>query len=196
MKPVAVKTVSSPTVKILVSCLLILGAILSSLTVNAFTQTQMASVTETVLSTTVTIRATCHWIWWDLIIAPGTFEIVGTIGPASSSINFYIMNQQQYSGFEAGGASYCGRGPYPALVASELNSTSAYALQWKNPPPGNYILIFYSAASSLSIIPFTLRAIFNLEQSTATTTISTTVIMTTYQSTTTVTIYTSTTTTT
>lgn len=152
-------------------------------------------MTETFLITTATVsRKTCFYILWGLDIAPGTAALVGTIGPPSESIDFYIMTQQQYSSFQT---SECGTGPYDALVAAHpLSSTSSYALDWKNPPPGSYFIILDSENLPLKpiTVPMTIEGVFYLAQNVTTTTINTTVIMTTYQSTTTITVYQTTTT--
>jgi hypothetical protein len=198
MKSMITKTFSHRTIKFLVSSLLILGALtLPNLTGNVFSQTQMATVTETIVSTSATMPplpgAGCHWLWWSMIVAPGTSELVGTIGPPSSRLYFFIMNGEQESVFEA---DQCNGGYYAAIVSHPFDTTSSYELDWKNPPPGQYFFIFDNeAAPGESItVPFTLVGIFNLEQSRTTVTISTNVNLTTYQSTTTVTVYQSTTT--
>lgn len=193
-----VKTFSPRTIKIFVASLLILGAVtLPSLTVNVFSQTQKTTVTETIVSTIATMpplpNAGCHWLWWSMIIAPGTSELVGTIGPPSLKLYFFIMNEEQESVFLT---DQCNGGAYAAIVSHPFDTTSSYELDWKNPPPGQYFFIFDNEAAPAEsiVIPFTLVGIFNLEQSRTTVTISTNVILTTYQSTTTVTVYQSTTT--
>jgi len=165
-------------------------------TTQVLSQGQMGTVTQTIVSTTGTmlpLSGECRWLWWSMIIAPGTSELRGNIGPPSiPPVFFFLMNQQQEALFLG---DECNGGSYAAIFSYEfINATSSYQFDWKNPAAGQYFLIFDNegAVASQILIPFTLVGVFNAEQSM--TTVTTNIVLTTYQSTTTVTYYMNTTT--
>jgi ribosomal protein L40E len=139
----------------------------STNTVGTTTQTIVTS--NTFASTTNTISQVgghhCFFDYWNVTIDPGTLDVTGTIGPPSSKIDFFIMNQNQYFDFDH---STCGAAPYSAEVAV-YGLTSTYSLDWNNPPPGWYYFIFSSetfgtAAQGTITTPFVLVATFNQVQ--------------------------------
>ena len=140
------------------------STIYSTNTVGTITQIIVSS--NTFISTTDTIAkavlAHCTFDDWNITIDPGTTEVTGTIGPPSSTIDFYIMNQNQFSNFNH---SACGNTPYAAEVAV-YDLTSTYSLDWKNPPTGWYYFIFSTETSGNSAIatPFVLVATLSQEQ--------------------------------
>jgi hypothetical protein len=97
--------------------------------------------TNTFASDTLTLQAGnarfCFFNYFNVTIDPGTTEILGSIGPPSTSFDFYIMNQAQYAEFNH---SECGE--THAAVVSKYAITSIYDLDWKNPSPGWYYFIF------------------------------------------------------
>jgi hypothetical protein len=108
-------------------------------------------------------HAYCNWDYWNLTVNPGTSEITGTIGPDNTRIGFYIMTQQQYNDFKNSVAGDCA-GPWNGDVVVE-SLTSAYALNWTNPPPGSYYVVFFNYGSSFPITtPFFLVATSAQEQ--------------------------------
>jgi hypothetical protein len=121
---------------------------------------------NTFVSTEDTLQAPtgahgCYFDWWNITIGQGTTEVTGTIGPPSSQIDFYIMNPQQYVLFDH---ESCDQAPYDAQIAS-YGLTSAYSLDWKNPTPGWYAIVFFNPSlggNAYTITtPFTLVASSN-----------------------------------
>jgi len=143
---------------------LLTQTVYSTNTIGTTTQTIVSS--NTFISTTDTIGNSgthiCTFDYWNITIDPGTIDVTGTIGPPSSKIDFYIMNQKQFSDFNH---SECGNTPYVAELAV-YDLTSTYSLDWKNPPTGWYYFIFSTETSGNSAIttPFVLVATFNQEQ--------------------------------
>lgn len=145
---------------------LLTQTVYSTNTIGTTTQTIVSS--NTFISTTDTIGNSgthiCTFDYWNITIDPGTIDVTGTIGPPSSKIDFYIMNQKQFSDFNH---SECGNTPYVAELAV-YDLTSTYSLDWKNPPTGWYYFIFSSTTLGASVpkvtTPFVLVATFNQEQ--------------------------------
>jgi ribosomal protein L40E len=138
----------------------------STNTVGTTTETVVSA--NTIASTTDKIqpggsRLECYYDYWNITISPGTSELTGTIGPPSGQIDFYIMNQNQYYYFEHGSCE----DTYPGEVAV-YHLTSAYSLDWKNPPAGWYYLIFFSEKFGPNVstvyTPFVLVATSNQVQ--------------------------------
>ena len=130
------------------------------------TTTQTIVSTNTLVSTTDSLWIQMNKCWfddWNITIDPGTTALIGTIGPPSTIVDFYIMNRQQYASFNH---SDCGSTPYEAEVA--VYRLTTYSLNWQNPPPGWYYLIFaldrQAPASMTVTTPFTLEATSNQEQ--------------------------------
>jgi len=142
------------------------SAVYSTNTVGTTTQTIVSS--NTFISTTDILASNagrvCTYDPWNITVDPGTIEVTGTIGPPSSRIDFYIMNQNQFYAFSN---SLCGNIPYAAEVAV-YGLISTYSLDWKNPPTGWYYFIFSSTTLGASVpkvtTPFVLVATFNQEQ--------------------------------
>jgi len=141
-------------------------------TSNVYSTNTVGTTTETVvsentfLSTTDTIQKApasyfCTLDSWNITVSPGTTEVTGTIGPPSSQIDVMIMNQNQYYDFSHYGG--CG-GPWSAEVAV-YGLTSTYSLNWNNPPPGWYYLVFLNEKTGLAntgvVTPFVLVATLN-----------------------------------
>jgi hypothetical protein len=74
------------------------------------------------------------------------------------------MNQQQFTTFKSTVSVDCS-GPFDGEVAVET-VTSAYSLDWRNPPAGSYYVLFFnSGGSSFSITtPFFLVATSTQQQ--------------------------------
>jgi len=129
------------------------------------TTTLTASMTSSIFSTTNSLKvyggSWCSWNYWNFTVNPGTDQITGRIGASSATEMFYIVTPQQYSDFESYQySSSCGT--YEGGEIEVTSLTSAYSLNWMNPPPGTYYALFYKpvGASALPIqTPFTLVAI-------------------------------------
>jgi hypothetical protein len=102
----------------------------------------------------------CYYRIVNVTIDPGTTEVLGTIGPPSYEVNFYIMNPKQYQDFTSG--TICGTYSGGTMMTRE-HLTSAYWLEWKNPSPGQYSFIFWEPSGSMFTItvPVVIWAIIN-----------------------------------
>jgi len=141
-------------------------------TTNVYSTNTVGSTTITVeslntfISTADTISAGaarfCTFDYWNITIDPGTTAVTGTIGPPSSPIDFFIMNQAQYDYFDH---SSCDTSSYPAEVAV-YSVTTTYSLNWQNPPTGWYYFIFFteSVHNPTVVTPFVLVAMNNKVQ--------------------------------
>lgn|GEM_PF-4483345 len=165
-----IPSVASQTATTLTSILTTTGLFTSSSysTAVVASTTLTATMASTIISTINTVSvfgiSHCSWDLWTITVNPGTSEITGTIGPSSASESFYILNQQQYNDFQTAN-SECGG--YQGGEVQVGSLTSAYSLDWVNPPPGTYYVMFYAppgSSSSPFATPFTLVAISTQEQ--------------------------------
>jgi hypothetical protein len=139
----------------------------STYTVGTTTETAVSA--NTFVSTTDTIPKPpksygCEFDWLNITISPGTSEVTGTIGPPSSKIDFFIMNQNQEHDFKQ--YTECGEPiPYLSAEVAVYGLTSTYSLDWTNPPAGWYYFIFFNEALGLNTVtvvtPFVLVATYN-----------------------------------
>jgi hypothetical protein len=130
--------------------------------------TVTANMTSTMLSAinTATVYGIthCQWDWWNITVSPATAVITGTIGPSSASESFYILTPAQFSDFQSAN-SECGGYQGGEIEVGSL--TAPYSLNWMNPPPGLYYVMFYVPMGSSSFpvaTPFTLVAISSQAQ--------------------------------
>lgn len=120
--------------------------------------------TDTFWNSTVTVMQTggrlCYYRVVNVTIEPGTTGVLGTIGPPSYEVNFYILNQKQYQDFASG--TICGSYSGGTMMTRQ-HLTSAYWLEWKNPLPGQYAFIFWESSGSVFTvtIPVVIWAIIN-----------------------------------
>jgi len=133
------------------------------------TTTITAASNSTIISNTINTVSVfgpnyCSWSYWNITIEPGTSEVSGTIGPSSYKIGFYIMNHQQFTDLKSEASVDCS-GPFPGEVVVE-SLTSAYSLDWANPPAGSYYVVFFNSggASFPIATPFFLVATSAQEQ--------------------------------
>jgi len=130
-------------------------AVVGSTTLTATTNSAMISTTYTLA---VYGKDYCNWEnELNITVSVGTTQITGTIGPSSASESFYILTQQQYNDFVR--AQQAGCNGYEGGEVDAGSLASAYTLDWANPPPGFYYVVFYEDSGTFPITtPFFLIA--------------------------------------